>query len=322
MKKIKPFLRWLILGTTLFFIVKTLKANWQEVVAIRIDSYGWMMLFCALIITILAHVFSGWVWIWILNNFNCSLTGLKALNIYLITNVGKYLPGNVWHFYGRINAIKTRGGSIAVASLTVLLEPLLIAIAALLLTLTSGTLGLIKTAPSWEIFSFQFIGLSMVLIGVHPQIINPILQKLGRSKNQTELAKLNEYPLFPLLGELVFVLLRGTGFLFVCMALLSVNIRVIPQLLSVFSFAYLLGLIVPGAPGGMGVFEATAIASLNESQFPAATVLIVVALFRLVSILAEVIAASIAWLSESRENCIQESTLESRFSNKDSGENC
>ena len=86
MKKLKPFLRWLILGATLFFIVKSLKAHWQEVVAIRIDSHGWMMLFCSLIITILAYVFSGWVWIWILNSFNCYLTGLKALKIYLITN--------------------------------------------------------------------------------------------------------------------------------------------------------------------------------------------------------------------------------------------
>ena len=298
MKKIKPFLRWLILGATLFFIVKSFQVHWQEVVAIRIDSYGWTMLFCALIITILAHVFSGWVWIYILNSFNCSLIGLKALRIYLITNIGKYLPGNVWHFYGRINAVTKRGSSMAVASLTVLLEPLLMAIAALLLALTSGALGLIKTAPSWEIFSLQFIILNIVLIGIHPRIINPFLQKLSRAKGRIESAKLNQYPLLPLLGEIGFLILRGTGFVFVCMALMSVDIRVVPQLLSVFSFAYLLGLIVPGAPGGMGVFEATTITALDESQFPAATVLMVVALFRLVSILAEAIAALIAWLSE------------------------
>ena len=287
MKKLKPFLRWLILGTILFFIVKSLQANWQEVVAIRIDGSGWMMLFCALIITILAYVFSGWVWIWILNDFNCYLNGSKALKTYLITNIAKYLPGNVWHFYGRINAVKTNGNSIAVATLSVLLEPLLMAIAALLLALISSTLGLIEIAPNWEIFGLQFIGLSIILILIHPRIINPILQKIGRSNNQMELAKLNKYLLSPLLGELIFLLLRGTGFLFVCTALMSVDIRVVPQLLSVFSFAYLLGLIVPGAPGGMGVFEATAIASLDGSQFPAATVLVVVALFRLISILAD-----------------------------------
>ena len=42
----------------------------------------------------------------------------------------------------------------------------------------------------------------------------------------------------------------------------------------------------------------TAIALLDESQFPPATVLIVVALYRVISILAEAIAALIAWIIE------------------------
>jgi glycosyltransferase 2 family protein len=43
-------------------------------------------------------------------------------------------------------------------------------------------------------------------------------------------------------------------------------------------------------PGGLGVFETTAIALLNP-YFPTAVILSVVALFRLVSILAEVVGA-------------------------------
>jgi uncharacterized membrane protein YbhN (UPF0104 family) len=35
-------------------------------------------------------------------------------------------------------------------------------------------------------------------------------------------------------------------------------------LLGAFSLAWLLGLVVPGAPGGLGVFEATAIALLQQ----------------------------------------------------------
>ena len=79
------------------------------------------------------------------------------------------------------------------------------------------------------------------------------------------------------------------------MVLQSIALSQISSVISAFSIAWLLGLIVPGAPGGIGVFEATAIALLDESQFPPATVLIVVALYRVVSILAEAIAALIAW---------------------------
>jgi uncharacterized membrane protein YbhN (UPF0104 family) len=297
MKKIKGFLRWLILGATLFFIINTFQNNWQQVIEIRINSQGWLMLFLALISTMFAHIFSGLVWHKILNILHCSLSGFKALKVYLITNIAKYLPGNVWHFYGRINAVTKGGDHISVATLSVLLEPLLMAAAALLVALISSSFGIIETAPTWKILAVQIIGLTVVLIGIHPRIINPVLQKVSKSKGEQKSAILKEYPLWPLLGELGFLLLRGTGFLFVCLALISVDLKTIPLLLTVFSLAWLLGLIVPGAPGGMGIFEATAIASLDASQFPAAMVLTIVALFRIISILAELITALICWLS-------------------------
>jgi uncharacterized membrane protein YbhN (UPF0104 family) len=68
-------------------------------------------------------------------------------------------------------------------------------------------------------------------------------------------------------------------------------------LVGAFSLGWLLGLVIPGAPGGLGVFEATVLAVLTP-QFPAAIVLGVVALYRLNSTLAEVLAAGLAVLDE------------------------
>lgn len=296
MKKFKPFLKWLILGITLFFILATLKNNWQEVIEIRITNRGWLTLFLSLIVTMIAHVFSALVWQNILHILHCSLRGFKALRIYLITNIAKYLPGNVWHFYGRIDAVIKEGDSVAVATLSVLLEPLLMAAAALLIALISSSFGLIKTALNWQILTLQIIILTGVLTGIHPIIINPVLNKLNNSKGKAKLVILKQYPLIPLLGESIFLLLRGTGFLLVFCTLISVDFKTIPIILSVFSFAWLLGLIIPGAPGGMGVFEATAIATLDQIQFPEAKILSIVALFRIISILAELITAFISWL--------------------------
>lgn len=295
MKQFKSLFRWLILGAVFFFLIHTFKDHWQEIVEIRINNHGRKMLFLAFITTIIAHIFSGLVWLKILNILNCSLNGLEALKVYLITNIAKYLPGNVWHFYGRIKAVTNTGTPLTVASLSVLLEPLLMAAAALLIVLITGSLGLIKTAQSWQILTLQVSSLIIVLIGIHPRIINPVLQKISRSKNKTESAILQTYPLIPLLGEIGFLLLRGTGFLLIFNAFLTINIQTLPLLLGVFSFAWLLGFIIPGAPGGMGVFEATAIATLDETQFPTAIILSVVALFRIISITAEGITALICW---------------------------
>lgn len=296
------YLRWSIVGGTLFFLGKVLKDRAQEVAAIRIDRAGWANLAIALFITLLAHTWSGLVWAKILRSLQLPCSYRWALQVYLKTNIAKYLPGNIWHFSGRIWAVTQAGGSLGVATLSVLLEPLLMAAAALLLTL----LGSQSTS-----LMVRVVSLMAIFLAVHPRILNPVIQLLRRLKGKkgeggkgergrgrilnSEL--LESYPWLPLLGELGFLILRGTGFLLAFQALTPVNSSFIPQLMSAFSLAWLLGLIVPGAPGGIGVFEATAIALLGN-DFSSGLLLSLVALFRLVSILAEAIAAGLAVLSE------------------------
>lgn len=296
---IKPYLRWFILGGTLFFLLTTLKAHWQEVTAVKFDLQGWLLLSAALGVTLLAHIWSGWVWTWILGAFKQSLGGIRGICVYLTTNIAKYLPGNVWHFYGRISAVSKSGGSLGAATLSVLLEPLLMAAAALLIALISTGMGWLKTDFNLGIWGLQIACLIAVLVGIHPRILNPLMHWLSRGKGNAPAANkvnLKHYPFLPLLGEIGFLIFRGTGFLLTLMAFATILPQQIPQLISAFSFAWLLGLVVPGAPGGMGIFEATTIALLDNSQFSPAIILTTVACFRVVSILAEAIAAMVAWL--------------------------
>ncbi|MDJ0567728.1 MAG: lysylphosphatidylglycerol synthase domain-containing protein [Pleurocapsa sp. MO_192.B19] len=296
--QIKPYLRWFIWGGILFFLIKTIKDRFVEVAAVRIDAQGWLMLTLALIVTICAHVWSGWVWTWILAVFKQSLGVKEGIRVYLVTNIAKYSPGNIWHFYGRIAAVARKGGSRGAATLSVLLEPLLMAAAALLIGLVSSGLGWLETDFDARIVLLQIVSLVAVGVGIQPRILNPLMHRLSRSKNKAdaiaaEAIELQGYPIIPFLGEMGFVIFRGIGFMLTFMALQSVTGQQIPQLLSAFSFAWLLGLIVPGAPGGLGVFEVTAYSLLDNSQFP--TEIAAVGLYRLVSILAEAIAAGISF---------------------------
>ena len=293
--RIKPYLRWFILGGVLFFLAKTLKDRFAEVAAVRIDGQSMLMLAAALIVTIGAHVWSAYVWTWIIQLFKQPLGLREAIRVYLLTNIAKYSPGNIWHFYGRISAISRKGGSKGAATLCVLLEPLLMAAAALLIALVSGGLSL---QDSSRVLWLQIISLVVVLTGIHPIILNPLLHRLSRSKNKADptaahTVQLTQYPLMPFLGSAGFVIIRGLGFIVTFLALQPISWLQIPQLLSAFSFAWLLGLVVPGAPGGLGVFEVTAYSLLDNAQFPAE--ITAVALYRLVSILAEAIAAAFSW---------------------------
>lgn len=315
--KAKPFLRWVIMGITLFFLLKTFKDRFAEITHISIDSRAWLILAIALVCTLLAHIWSAWVWTGILKIFRIKIGLLEGICVYLVTNIAKYLPGNVWHFYGRIKAIRQQGSSLGLATLSVVLEPLLMAASALLIAVVSTSLGLGEFNPL--VFAGQIVALILVLLGIHPRILNPILKKLSKGKskpapgevenvgadnfeiekpnlsNPQQSEALEAYPLLPFLGEIGFVLFRGVGFLFTVMAIQAIVPGQIPLLLSAFSIAWLLGLVVPGAPGGIGIFEATAIALLPQSVFPQANILLAVALYRVISILAEAIAAVMGW---------------------------
>ncbi|MFN6562263.1 MAG: YbhN family protein [Nostoc sp. ChiSLP01] len=300
----KQFLRWIILGGTIFFLGKALKDNWVQVAAIRIDEVGWGIMAIATAVTLLAHTWAGWVWTWVLQELNQPVPSSQFIQVYLKTNIAKYLPGNIWHYYGRILAAKNANVSAGAATLSVLLEPLLMATAALILIiLFSSQFDAKNTTLTIQIL--QLLSLAVVLCAVHPRFLNPairFLYKLKAKKSDlntqpSAVLTLKRYPLRPLLGELGFLCLRGIGFILTVFALNSFNWSQIPLLLGAFSCAWLLGLVIPGAPGGLGVFEATAYELLRH-QFPAALVFSAIALYRLISILAETVGAAFAWLHE------------------------
>ncbi len=295
---IKPYCKWFIFGLSLIFVINIFQNNWQSIRIITLDNKSFLYLILAFFITFSAHIWSALIWVRILKVFKQPTTNKWGLKIYLVTNIAKYIPGNVGHFYGRISGICQQGGSLRVASFIVFLEPLLMAASALLIALASNFIGLIETASNPWILIVQILILITVLLGIHPIILNKLIYFLNKSKQnlQENVLVLESYPSLILLGELVFVILRGIGFICVWIAFTPVSIVQIPLLLSAFSFAWLLGLVIPGAPGGMGIFEATLIALLKTENFPIGVVLSSLTIFRLISILAEVSGAGLGLL--------------------------
>ncbi|MEG3843619.1 UPF0104 family protein [Microcoleus sp. herbarium14] len=326
--RLQPYLRCLILGGTFLFIAQALLTHWREIANIQIRAESFPLLAIALGVTLLSLIFVGWVWMLILREFRQRVNAAWAIQVFLKTNIAKYLPGNIWHFWGRILDAQKAGIFPKAATLSVLLEPLLMASAGVLI----GLLCFDKI--NWLL---RLVGCAAILTAIHPRILNPIvlfveklkLEKKGENAKAEEVAgekgifrlesssnlaritssvksprKINlpikRYPLVPLIGQMCFIGLRGSGFLLTVMALTPVNFSNIPNLFGAFCFAFVVGLVVPGAPGGMGVFEATAIALLSD-RYSTGIILSSVALYRIISILADVFGAGLAKLDRSRD---------------------
>jgi uncharacterized membrane protein YbhN (UPF0104 family) len=301
----KAFAKWFIVGATIAFLLQHLKRYGAEVLTLKFSGADYGLLCAAGIVTIAAHLWAGVTWNWILAYLLVPQPYPWAMRTYLRTNLAKYLPGNIWHFYGRVMASQKVGIPLSMSVLSVLLEALLMVAAALGLALASG-LGLPQSLA----------GLGLILFLLHPRCLSPLVDRLERSKLKqlahlprstalttdeltTDLADLrlplSRYPWQPLAGELIFVLLRAMGFLLI---VLPLNDRLsgaaVTQILSGFSLAWLLGLVVPGAPGGVGVFEASAIVFL-QPLMPAPIVLASLAIYRVISTLAEAIGAGLTY---------------------------
>lgn len=294
--RLKPYLRIVILVATLIFLGTSLRNHWQEVTAIRIEPSGVACLAIALGVTLLSHLGAGWAWGEILAVLDQSVSSVWAIQTYLQTNLVKYLPSNVLHFYARTMAAKNSGIPLATATLSVILEPVLMVAAALLVALVS-----------FRPDRGQVLGLIAVLVAVHPWVLNPVIRYLvrwraGKATHPGTILRLKHYPVVPLFGEVGFLSLRGIGFILTLLALDSVDPEIMLPLLSVYSMGWLLGFITPGAPGGLGVLEATVVALSNRTEavqgLSPGLILSALALYRLISTLSEVMGAGLVWLDK------------------------
>ena len=313
MKWFKWWLRWLVWGVALFFMVHTLVSYWPDIRQVRLRAGGKQWLMLAGGITLVAHCWAGWVWHWLLQDWGLRLSGLWAVRVYLLTNIAKYLPGNVWHFVGRVQAVQKSGGKLSQSMASVVAEPLVMAVAAL------GT-GTVFSWLSWTAFGLEIVpnvrfsfvwvylgllvGWAIALYLLHPRRLNPRLAQMSRLRLrlmnaepdvEEAILQLKRYPIKPLLGEMLFVLGRSLGFIATVVALSPVRWTDWPLLISAFCFAWLLGLVVPGAPGGVGIFEATATALLS-GYFPIGAIVGSVVCYRMMGTLAELVGAVVFWV--------------------------
>jgi len=113
-----------------------------------------------------------------------------------------------------------------------------------------------------------------------------------QEKNDNNILIRMFYPYKPLFVEIVFVLFRFLGFL-CCMNAFSIGALISQgELISIFSLAWVIGLIVPAAPGGLGVFESVILFTLG-SDLPEASLLASLLCYRLVSTISDIFAAMI-----------------------------
>ncbi len=283
---------WITL-VTLAFVGVALVSHASGLRALTISKQGWWWLVFGLGLSWLSLVVNALAWKVLVHWLGHQPERVALVSLYLKSNLLKYLPGGIWHFLERFRALRPDlGGGKALVS--VLLEPMVMAVAALLWVPFGGFqdgLALLSVLPA------------VLLV---PRWREPLLHRLETNKlrqltrfdhgvmtaiQEEELGSGRaSYPWCPVVAEMVFVLCRFAGF-WCCLQTFELGtVQPLGLWLAAFSLAWTAGLVVPAAPGGLGVFE-TALLFRMGTLVPEAPLLAVALSYRLVVTLADCLAA-------------------------------
>ncbi len=283
---------WITL-VTLAFVGVALVSHASGLRALTISKQGWWWLVFGLGLSWISLVVNALAWKVLVHWLGHQPERVALVSLYLKSNLLKYLPGGIWHFLERFRALRPDlGGGKALVS--VLLEPMVMAVAALLWVPFGGFqdgLALLSVLPA------------VLLV---PRWREPLLHRLETNKlrqltrfdhgvmtaiQEEELGSGRaSYPWCPVVAEMVFVLCRFAGF-WCCLQTFELGtVQPLGLWLAAFSLAWTAGLVVPAAPGGLGVFE-TALLFRMGTLVPEAPLLAVALSYRSVVTLADCLAA-------------------------------
>jgi len=240
-------------------------------------------LFLSFLFCVFSIYLNAYAWKYIVKWFGKESKSNNLVSFYVLTNILKYVPGGIWHFVERFNFIKKISNP-HIALYSTLIEPYFMLSGSFLL----ASLGII--------FSPLYFFLILPLVFLNRKLIYPVLKRLGSLKGKVfevlrlanskdQFGRINIISFFParaLFLEIGFVLSKFIGFYICLNTFYASNSLNIILLLVIFSLSWSLGLVVPAAPGGVGVFEACLLLFVGKS-IPQNIIIISLIYFRVIS---------------------------------------
>lgn len=218
-------------------------------------------------------------WCWLLRARYPTLAWRFSLRILGLSQIGKYLPGNVVHMAGR--AVLARR----------FVQPLDITysfvIESLLLVASHATIGVLQLGYIVGLTTMQAAAGSLILVFTCPLGLVVIVRWITKRFP----ADFQTY--VKVFGMLLLLALINGAALWLLLWAQHLPLVSPLALASSFALAFVAGFVLPGAPGGLGVREAVFV-WLMQDWLPQHEALRIVVLFRVISIASDVILFLIA----------------------------
>lgn len=264
----KRTLSWVGSGLALigvFFVVLRLHKDWKSFDLSYLNFNDWLFIASLAMFYSLTSILLAFAWRQILNKLNVNVTRLWSIKVYGISQLAKYVPGNVFHIAGRQALGMSAGIPGSALAKSSLWELGLIAISGVMF----GWLVLPLLIPEISLF------------------VSAILTLLTIISVAFLLYRFFGLPLsIAFILQLVFLVVSG-GLFVILLNIIMQSGESPPKawifISSAYVIAWLAGLITPGAPAGVGIREVV-LFSLLKTYVIDADLLVAIILGRIVTV--------------------------------------
>lgn len=226
----------------------------------------WIPLLAAFGLYVVSQLLAAIAWAGTLAIFSVRLPPKRAATQLLVSQIGKYIPGNVAHFFGRLALARADGVPGTVVGLALLVEIGFVLsaggllLSALLLMAPDIIQPMLPDTSSATQRRFSIA--AAFALGACVALCCWIVFRKTRLKSGTRAFDLSQ-SLVPLTLHLVNFVILGLSLAFAVQAVAPASGAGLFLPMSVFVAAWTIGFLTPGAPGGIGIREGLIVLGLG-----------------------------------------------------------
>ena len=198
----------------------------------------------------------GGIWVRLYRSTGGTMAPWRGIRAWVVTNLGRYIPGKIWQLGGLTAYVRDQGASAAAALVSVAAFQLVVLLTGVALAI--GTMGVHVASGGWAQVGIGVLFVAILGTGLHPAAIRFAARRLSGLLGEASVGiRLRGRDIW---GAAVAMLgawiVQGIGLLFLLNGLGVPLEAPDPLMLSgIFSGSYVVGYVAVLAPGGIVVRE-------------------------------------------------------------------
>ncbi len=246
----------------LWFAYRSLRGSWGELRRQPLPEHvGWGWVAASMATFLLAYLVLIQTWRAILTSWETGLPFVAAARIWMVSNLGRYVPGKVWQIAAMGVLAQRAGVSPVVATGSAVLGTAVNIAAGLLVVMATG----------WRLLALPYAGAPVVAAAIVVMIAVGLMALPWLTPKALRLAEratgssvtVNIPPrralVYAVVGNIVAWVLYGLAFQLLARAMLGAAPGGLAAYVAVYTLSYLVGYLVLPAPAGVGFREASMI---------------------------------------------------------------